>query len=217
MTLFNHQRLAMLIKEEADTRGRHSRPEGQGVCNQGVEIEELNHLQRTPYFFPATRLIRRVEHVDHRPFQRGDANLAAGMPDGRHAAPLLRNAAKCQGRLNRDELQIAKRYGPRALTRHVVKAAPHRIRLAMKLQRCMVRNDRIVRKMAGDEVRIDSRIRCISAGRDDGEQTAAHADEPARREVLRQQVRAGVAAASPGRVGTDELTTAKDRLGREEV
>lgn len=75
----------------------------------------------------------------------------------------------------------------------------------MELQRRVVRHDGIVRKMAGDEIRIDSRISRIRAGRDCGEQTAAHADEPARREVLRQQVRAGVSTASPGRVSPDEL------------
>jgi hypothetical protein len=94
MALFDHQRLAMLLEKEADARGGHSGPQSQSIGNQGVEIEELNHLQRSPYLFPTAGLVRRIEHIDHRAFKCGDANLATRMADRRDPSPLFGNPEK---------------------------------------------------------------------------------------------------------------------------
>jgi hypothetical protein len=75
----------------------------------------------------------------------------------------------------------------------------------------------ILGEFAGDEIRIDRRLGSLRAGRDNRKQTAADPDEPAGREVLCQQVRAGVTGASSGRVRLDERLPAEYRVRREEV
>jgi len=42
-----------------------------GVFDHGVEIEELDRLQRAPDLLPAAAVLGRVEHVDERSLQRG--------------------------------------------------------------------------------------------------------------------------------------------------
>jgi hypothetical protein len=139
------------------------------------------------------------------------------MPDDGYAAVLLRNTTKRQRGLDWHKLQIAERQRACSLPRHIVKAAPHRIRLPVELQRGVVRHDRIVREMRGDEIRVDGRMRGLGAGRNDGEETAADADEAARRDVLRQDVRAGVGTAAPRGVRANELVPAEDGVCRKEV
>jgi hypothetical protein len=82
----------------------------------------------------------------------------------------------------------------------------------VELKRSVIRHDRVVRQVGGDKIRIDSRVGGVRAGRDDSEQTPANPDEPAGRDVPREEVLARVTAAPPGRVGSDELVPAKDRV-----
>ncbi len=54
----------MLLQEEAHARSRERGAQLESVGHDGGEIEELDHLERSPDHFPPAAEVGGVEHID---------------------------------------------------------------------------------------------------------------------------------------------------------
>ena len=78
MVILDHQGFTMLFQKEADLCCCRRIVEQESVFHHLVEIEELNRLQGTPYFFPASRKVRSAQDIYQRPLQTGNGDFQAG-------------------------------------------------------------------------------------------------------------------------------------------
>lgn len=143
MFVFDHECVAVLLKKKTNSRGSEGRIERQGVSDYEIEIEELDHFQRSPGFFPVAALVRRIQQIDQSALEQGDSYVPAGVEGFGHASAVIGTVADCRGQLHWHEVQIAKRERPCASTSEIVETAPDRVCLPKELQGRVVGDDRI--------------------------------------------------------------------------
>ena len=64
--LLYKQRFSVLFEEEAYPGDREFGLKLEGVLDDGIDVEELDHLQRAPDLLPAAAPVRCVEHIHKR-------------------------------------------------------------------------------------------------------------------------------------------------------
>ena len=75
--VLDEEALAVLLEKDTDPSDGRRRVEEERVGDHGVEVEELDHLQRAPDLLPAAAEHRRMKYVHHRALAGADAHASA--------------------------------------------------------------------------------------------------------------------------------------------
>ena len=159
--LVDVEHVAMLLEEEADAERTDGGVAGEGLGDDRLEVEELDHLERPPDFLPATADIGSVDEIDERSFEGRDADRPPGVGLLHDARVRSRRAST---RADREVGAATERERGGVRTRRDVEPVPDGVRATPVLKRGVECDDGVGGQAGRDEVRV-RRERLIAAKR----------------------------------------------------
>jgi len=213
VSLVDHQAFPVLLQEKADLGRGRGVAQVLHVGSHLVEIEKLHGLKGAPYLLPTPSQVGPVEDIHESPLQTRYPDLQAraiGLDHIEGGSELGRQSPRKADPL---ELMGPESDGPSRGGGKIGEVLVDRIAFAVKLHGCMVGQHGILRHPGGQQEGIDGIGLGRRPGWNNGIETAAHPDQPARPHVIEQEglLRPGIARAFSGEEG-GKFITLKDRV-----